>query len=413
MNTITILIFSLCGFIVITAVAAAAETAYTSINFIKLKTMSMGEHYRAKQAQKVIALYKNFNATLATILIIGNVVNISASAVVTFLLGKLIADQGIAAVMAVVITAPTIILLGEIIPKMFAKKYAISYSILIVDIIVILNFIFLPITYFIKKMNLQNGPTATESEIISLINIAEKEGILEREESILTANSLRFDSFDLSVVMTNIDDMISINADATFKQIIKMFKKYGYTRIPIKNEQNNYKKIINYKLVLSNMDNKRTQLIKNYSYNIITLNQSMKLNKALQELQREKQHFALVKHNRKIIGFVTLEDIIEILVGKIYDESDKTGSVREIGNNKFLALGSVNIKTLFKVHLKNDKLIEGITTSISLTNWFKEEFNIKKLKKGMSQTWENYKFQINKVNKNKIIFIIEELSDKK
>ncbi len=413
MDIIIILIFSLCGFTIITAAAAAAETAYTSINFIKLKTISIGDSYRAKRARKVITLYKGFNSTLATILIINNVVNISASALVTFCLGELIADKGIAAVIAVVVTAPTIILLGEIIPKMAAKKYSISYSILIVDILIILNFLFYPITYFIKKMNYQNVPTATESEIISLINIAEKEGVLEREESLLTANSLRFDSFDLSVVMTDIKDMISVDYRSTFKEVIKIFKKYGYTRLPVKNEKNNFKKIINYKLVLSNINKSTNQTVKNYSYNIITLNKSMKLNKALQELQREKQHFALVKHNRKVIGFVTLEDIIEILVGKIYDENDKTGNVREVGNNKFLALGSANIKTLFKNHLKNDKLLKGITTSISLTNWFKTEFNIKKPKKGMSQIWENYKFQVNKVSRNKIVFIIEELSDKK
>ncbi len=411
MQIILSLIFSLCFFIIIAAIAAAAETAYTSINFIKLKTISIGTNRRAKQARKVISLYKNFNVTLSTILIISNVVNISASALVTFFLGELVSDQGWAATLAILVTAPTIIILGEIIPKILAKKYAITYSMFIANILIMLNFLFYPLTYFMRKTNYQtNNPTATESEIISLLNIADKEGVLEHEESLLTANSLKFDSFDLSVVMTKIENMISISESATFAEAIAIFKKYGYTRLPLENQKKQFKKIINYKLILSNIHKGQKALLKKYSYDIIILNKTMRLNKALQELQREKQHFALVKYNRKIIGFVTLEDIVEVLVGKIYDEFDKTGNIREIGNHKFLALGSVNVKTLFRIHLRMPQLPTDITASISLQNWFKAEFKIKKLKKGLTKVYQNYGFTINKIEKNKVIFIIEELS---
>ncbi len=410
---LTIIIFGLCFLVLIAAITAAAETAYTSINFIKLKSISKTTGHRARQARTVIKLYKNFNVTLSTILIVSNTVNIAASALATFLLTKLINDSGLAAGIATLIMAPIIIILGEIIPKTIAKKHAINYSLFLSRTLRVLNAIFYPITYFVKNNNYQNRPTITENEIIDLIDTAEKEGILEREESILASNALKFDSVNLKPVMSDLKHLIFMNQTTTFKEAIAIFKEFGYTRMPVLKEKNNFNsaRIINYKLILSNYKDDDT-LILPQTYGLIRLSVKLTLNKALQELQSQKQHFALVTKGKTVIGFITLEDIVEFLVGKIYDESDETGLIRELGNHKWIVSGTANIKTLFHIYFQFSPLPTGLTSSITVSSWFKEAFQIKKIKKGLEREWQNYRFKVKKIKNKKITFLVEELTKK-
>lgn len=330
--------------LILSAVFSAAETAYSSLSKSKIQVkVDKG----SKTAKLILKHYNTFGKTLATILICNNLVNIASSAIITLLLTKLLGATATTSIVSTAIMTPLIVIFGEIIPKLLAKRYPYGYLSKIIYFLEIFNILFFPFTYFIAKIPFQSNVTNSETELKSLIKLARKEGVLENNEATLASNALDLDSTQVSKVMTKRKDVITIKSTSTIGQSFKLFQKHGFSRLPVKKDN----KIIGVILLKDVFFKDKEEKIENYILDIPHVSQYMLCTKALEDMRANQSHFALVtetKEKERVVGIVTVEDIIEELVGEIYDEHDEMLSIREISHSKWVANGSEKLSVLEK-----------------------------------------------------------------
>jgi CBS domain containing-hemolysin-like protein len=252
----------------------------------------------------------------------------------TYLLTNLFGiKSSFVAIISTAIMTPIIVIFGEILPKIIAKKYSYSYLKKICYTIEILNKIFFPITFPLSKITLQSKITNSESELKSLISIAKKEGVIEENEAELASRALDMDSTKINLLMTKKEDIISIKNTANIGEAKKIFYKTGHSRILVK-KKNKYIGIIILKDLLFEEENKP---INKYILEAPEVSQYIYASKALEEMRKHKVHLLIVKskqESKRIVGILTVEDILEVLVGEIYDEHDDNLDIHEIAHDK-------------------------------------------------------------------------------
>lgn len=393
------LIIILSILIFLSAFFSAAETAYSSVSKSKIEIEAKNKKRGAILIKKH---YKSFGWTLSTILICNNLVNISASALITFLFTKLLGVSGKATIIATFVITPIIVIFGEIVPKLFAKKNPYKYLIKVSFVMHFFNIILFPITYPLSKIAFNSKITHSEREIKSLIDIAKKEGVLDKHEATLASKALDLDSTSVNKVMVKRKDIIFIDHETTVQDALEIFMREGRSRLPIR-KNNEFIGI----LILKNIFLKpKTDIISNYKTNTVVVSRHIIVSKALEEMRIHKTHMVLVSekiNSTKIVGLLTIEDIIEELVGEIYDEHDKDLKITEIAHFKWIAIGSAKMSELEKnINLS----FENINTSENIKYWLQSRIN-RKIKKGLIYIYKDkIKFKVIS-NKNKEETIIE------
>lgn len=397
---IIIFISLLALLLIFSALFSAAETAYSSLSKSKLQLKVDGGSKVAKLIQKH---YNTFGKTLATILICNNLVNISSSAIIAVLFGQMFpGNEAMVTIVSTAVMTPLVVIFGEIFPKLFAKKYPYGYLSRIIYLLEVFNILLFPITYFIAKIPFQTGITNSELELKSMIKLARAEGVLEKNEATLASNALDLDSTQVSKVMTKRKDVITIKETATVSQAFKLFEKHGFSRIPVKREN----KIVGIVLLKDIFMLDKTERIAPYILEIPTVSQYTLCTKALEDMRANQSHLALVtttKEKASVVGIVTVEDIIEELVGEIYDEHDVMLSIREISHSKWVANGSELLTLLEKeIDFKFD--VEDKEMSVKQ---FLQSRIRRKIKEGLTYVYdEKVQFKVLS-NKNKEETIIE------
>ena len=377
---------------------SAAETAYTSVKKTKISIEVNKGNKKAKLIQKQ---YENFATTLSTILVLNNIVNIAISTFTAFLISNEIGEGILTTIITTIVIAPIIIILGEILPKLFAKKYSYSYLKLITRSFIILNFIFYPLTYPLSKLNFSSQITNTEKELQSYLDVASKEGVLEKQEATIASNALRLDSTLVDDIFVSRDKIISLKNTDNSQKILKTFSSSGHSRLPvIKNKK--YIGIIILKDFIYNPNVSLEELVVSIPY----ISKNTLINLALEKMRSIKSHVAFVTKNnksREVIGLITIEDIIEELIGELYDEHDKTKPIREIGLYKYRASGNASMKLLTSL----TKIDYKHTKDQNLKSWIQSRIN-RKIKKDLKYTYKQkveFKIVSNKNNKDIIIDI--------
>ncbi|RXJ02095.1 HlyC/CorC family transporter [Anaerobacillus alkaliphilus] len=333
--------------IILSAFFSSAETAFSSVNRIRLKN-----YVEQKRSGSVKALYiaENFDHALSTILVGNNIVNISAATISASLATDIF---GASLGLPISTFAMTVIILifGEIIPKSFAKEYAEELTLKISGLLLFLMKMISPITWFFVKLKLllakmvkpkEDSPTYTEEEIKELLNLSEAEGVIDKKENELVHRSLNFNNISVNQILIPRINVVAIDIDHPIEEIKQIFLKERYSRIPI--YEGNIDNIIGIlsereflgKLV-QNGEIKVRELLRKPSYVIETL----KISELLPELQRNKTHMAIVIDEfGGTAGVITMEDILEELVGEIWDEHDEnivTMNKIDKGNYEFLS----------------------------------------------------------------------------
>lgn len=396
------LIVLLAILIIFSAFFSAAETAYSSVSKSKINA-------EAKNGKKSAILinkhYNSFGWTLATILICNNLVNISASALITFLFTKLMGATGTVTIISTFVMTPIIVIFGEITPKLLAKKHSYGYLAKIVYIMEALNIILFPITYPLSKIALQSKVTNSETELKGLISLAKKEGVLDINEATLASKALDLDSTTVARVMTNKKKIISISKGSTVGSALKLFKKHGFSRIPVKSEDGYLGLIILKDIFLAPEKSKIDKFIVEINY----VSQHALATRALETMRMMNSHMALVadkQDSKRVVGIITIEDIIEELVGEIYDEHDKRISIREIAHFKWSVVGSASPKELAH-ELEIDLEIEEEHETVK--QWVQSRIN-RKIKGGLRYTYKDsitFKVVSNKNNEDTIFEVIK------
>ena len=399
-STIIIIVAILAVLIFLSAFFSAAETAYSSLSPALLKTkLKQGK----KSAKLINKHYKSFGWTLSTILISNNLVNVSSSALLTYLLSSILGGTSMVTIISTFVMTPILVIFGEITPKLLAKKYSYGYLSKVSYVIEAFNWIFLPFTFPIRKMSLASKVTTTEKELKDIIAIAKDEGVLEKNEATLAANALDLDSIIIKDIMVKKAGILSMKKGTKIDAALKLFKETGFSRIPV-THNNKFVGIV----ILKDIFLSKEETIDAYVIQVAKISQNKIVSKALEVLRSSRSHLAFVyktKNSEGVMGIVTLEDIVEELIGEIYDEHDKYGKIKEVGLHKFEAKGSVkmgDVNKMLKIKITND-------VDISLKKWLQSHIK-RKVKKGLTYSYNKkvmFKVIENKNNEETIIKIVQ------
>ena len=320
--TVAIVILVMCS-----AYFSATETAFTSLNTIRMKTWAENGDKRAARA---LAVGEDYDKLLSSILIGNNIVNITATTISTLLFTKIFVTYG-ATISTVVITI-VVLIFGEISPKSVAKEFPerfamFSAPILRVIIVVLtpLNFLFSMWKKLLSKIFKPSGDDGiTEEELMGIVDQAESEGGLDAHEGDLIRASIEFNDLDVSDILTPRVDLVAVDEESTMQEVGALFVENGYSRLPIYHETiDNIIGVIHqkdfYKARVRGED--RLAMIKSP---VVYTTPNTKIFKLLRILQMNKVHMAVVVDEYGgTEGIVTLEDILEELVGEIWDEHDE------------------------------------------------------------------------------------------
>ncbi len=335
--------------VMLSAYFSATETAFTSVNRIKLKNMAAEGD---KRAELVLHLEAKYDKLLTTILVGNNIVNIAMTAIATLLFVELLGAYG-ATVSTVVITV-IVLIFGEISPKNIAKEKPESFSKFSAPIIKILmtlltpiNFLFTQWKKFLTKMfHLGGDHTITEDELLTIVEEAEIGGSIDNEQSELIQNAIEFNDLEAWDVLTPRVDMKAIEVKTSKEDLAQMFKETGFTRFPVYEEDAdhilgviNQKDFHNY---VAGTNRSLTEFIKP----VVFVPGGVKASALLKKMQQMKAHLAIViDEYGGTEGLVTMEDIIEELVGDIYDEHDAVMSqeIIPLQNGSFRVKCNANI----------------------------------------------------------------------
>lgn len=320
--TVAIVILVMCS-----AYFSATETAFTSLNTIRMKTWAENGDKRAARA---LAVGEDYDKLLSSILIGNNIVNITATTISTLLFTKIFVTYG-ATISTVVITI-VVLIFGEISPKSVAKEFPerfamFSAPILRVIILVLtpLNFLFSMWKKLLSKIFKPSGDDGiTEEELMGIVDQAESEGGLDAHEGDLIRASIEFNDLDVSDILTPRVDLVAVDEESTMQEVGALFVENGYSRLPVYHETiDNIIGVVHqkdfYKARVRGED--RLAMIKSP---VVYTTPNTKIFKLLRILQMNKVHMAVVVDEYGgTEGIVTLEDILEELVGEIWDEHDE------------------------------------------------------------------------------------------
>lgn len=389
-------IFILIILIGISALCSMTETALSSVSIIRIKAKARKGD---KKSIKVYRLVKKYSETVTTILIFNNIVNILSTSLATYIFSKSLGSSGVA--YATIIMTIVILMFGEITPKIFGKNNALDIMYKVTPIFTVLVNIMFPITKLVQKLENKFNKnekkiTATEDELLEIVQTIEYEGVLNQGESELIQNAVSFDDKRVSSVMLKKEDVIFLYDDASEQTIRDIISSQKYSRIPvICRNTNKVIGIVHEGDLIDDILNNKKISIQSLIKDVIYITPGRKLSYALDKIQKSRMHMAIVVDNSEdhnFLGIVTLEDIIEELVGEIYDEyDDLPQNVVEIGLHTFQINPNVEVKYFFNNYLENIEVPN--IKSKTFVGWLKE-LDGNRIRKNAEFQYKNIKMKI-------------------
>lgn len=307
---------------------SATETAYSSSSKIRLKNMA---NDGKTEANSVLVILDDFDKFLTSVLIGNNIVNI-ASATISTLLFSLILKGGKGPTVSTIVITVITLLFGEIAPKSLAKQAPEMFACATVGVVNFFEFVFTPLTIVLKGWtwlvnhfaHIEQDEGDISDELITMVDEAEKDGNLEEHESDLISAAIEFNDLDVKDVLTPRVDIVAVNIASSHEQIEKAFRFNSFSRLPVyENTVDNIVGVIHekdfYELMYHNNKGPIRRIIKP----VIYTSPNTQISTCMKQLQAAKLHMAVVLDEYGgTEGIITLEDIIEELVGEIWDEHD-------------------------------------------------------------------------------------------
>ena len=348
---------------------SGTETAFSSVSKIKMKNLAADDN---KRAMLVLELTENFDKLITTILVGNTISNIAMTTVAT-VYGISVWGSRIGPTIATVMVTILVLVLGEISPKIIAREYAEEVSLFLapfvkglIVILTPLTFIFMGLKVLLKKMIGKNTePEFSEDELLTIVEEAEAGGAIGEEQSELISNAIEFNDIEASDILTPRVDIVAIEKGTPVAEIKQVFRDSGLSRLPVyEDDLDNIIGVINQK----DFYNKNVRTIKDVEKIIkpvAYVAETLKAAVLLRKMQAKKTHIAIViDEYGGTTGIVTLEDIIEEIVGDIYDEHDAAASkdVRPAGENEYLVAGGADLEDFFELF---DEEIEADVNTIN------------------------------------------------
>lgn len=346
------------------ALFSSSETAITSISIAKIRQLKEEDE---ESAEILKGMKRKTNDIIATILIGNNIVNIAATAVLTELILQFSFSGQNSTLLATGIMTILILVIGEITPKSFAAQNPVRVAVKVARPLELLTITFKPILFILTKITngiirllggeiISNTPFVTEEEIRSLVDVGEEEGTIKHQEKEMIEGIFEINDIDVTEVMVPRIDIIAVQDDASLREALDLIITYGHSRIPVfKDTIDNIVGILYAKDMLpfvslkeQKFDEKNiTELMRAAYY----VPETKKVSQLLRELQQQKIHMAIVLDEYGgTEGLVTIEDILEEIVGDILDEYDnEVDLIEKLSDNVFLVKADVSIEEINEI----------------------------------------------------------------
>lgn len=362
--------------VIFSAMFSGCETAFSTVNRMRLKnTASQG----SQRAKKALEIADSFDNALTAILIGNNIVNIASTSISTVLFTNMFGAKGVG--IATIVMTVTVLIFGEILPKTFAKENAEKCALFFAQPLSVLMILLTPFVWFftsIKKLvsklysSPDKAPSVTEDELKYIIDEIEEEGVLEESESDLVRSALDFDETIVSEILTPRVKIVGVEVNSAVEEIKSVFFSEMYSRLPVYEKNlDNIIGIITQKDFFRLISENGTD-IRSIIQDVIFISEFKLINDALHEMQRSKTHMSIVLDQYGgTKGIITMEDIIEELVGEIYDENDEVVSplIRR-DDNTYEALGELTITDMLEAFEYPEDFIR--TNANTVSGWIME-----------------------------------------
>lgn len=391
--------------IIMSAYFSATETAYSSLNKIKLKSIANKGNKKAKLA---LELSEKYDSVISTILIGNNIVNIATASLATVLFTKLLGSSGVT--VSTIVMTILILIFGEISPKSIAKDIPESFAIVSAPLLNAFCIILKPVNNLFclwkkvisKVFKIQKHSGITEDEILTIAEEAENEGGINPQQLEIIKSAIELNDQEVIEAFTPRVDMVAIKDSCSKEELLNLFIESGFSRIPVYHDNiDNVIGIINEKDLINIVVNNKNEEISSIIKPLNVIQPHMKLSQLLKVLQNNKSHMALIADEYGgTMGIITLEDILEELVGEIWDEHDKVvNDIEKIAEDEYIVRGNANIEKV----LEEFDFEEEFEVN-SVNGWVMQQFG-KIPKVGESFEYKNLKIVVQKATKRCVLEI--------
>ena len=350
---------------------SGTEIAYTSLSKLKVKKNDnpTGVHKLVK------FIYDHYDYALSTVLVGNNLVNIAATSVATVLAVKLalsvdgkLSDDTASGIVTIVMTV-LILIVGEITPKMIARRRSETFAQIAAYPLLVLMILFMPVVWLTtcivnvlshlwKKQ--EQEITITEEELENLLDTAEDEGVIDEDETELLQSALEFTDLDAGDILTPRVDVVGFEINDSIEHILEVIEETQFSRYPVyENTIDHVVGILIVKHLLKEMVENKDVSLRDLILEPVYIPKSMRLHDIMDEFRRNRVHMAIVADEYGgITGIVTMEDVLEELVGEIWDENDDiVNDWQELDKNRYECSGDLNLSTfLDELDLDEDEL---------------------------------------------------------
>ena len=341
--------------LVFSAFFSSTETAFTSFNKIRMKNLAQNGSKRANLVTKIENKYDRF---LTSVLIGNNIVNIALSSIATLFFISLIANQGLASSLSTIVITVLVLIFGEIAPKVIARQNADKMAMLLAPFINVVIILLMPISIIFGGWSKLLGvifrskeqAAYTEEELITIVDEAEEDGTLESDEGDLIRSAIEFNDVCAGDILTPRVDICAISKDETVPNIAKIFMENAYSRLPVYDEDiDDIIGILHEKdFFIAYHNNNKT--ITKHLKKPVHVSEHIKIADLLQVLKAKKCHMAVVVDEfGGTMGIVTMEDIIEELIGDVFDEHDEISEdYKELEDGSYIVQCSTELDNFFE-----------------------------------------------------------------
>ena len=396
--------------VLLSAFFSATETAFSFVNRIRVQhAVESGD----KGAEKVLYVIEHFDNALTAILICNNIVNLGCSSIATVLCLRLFGDVG----SAVATGATTLLVLtfGEVIPKCLAKERCDDFAAKTAGFLKFLTIVLTPLVFIFMKLRSlalkiagtsEDAPSVTENELKYIVESIEEEGVLEESESEMVRSALDFDETTAEEILTPRVDVTFINIEDSQQKIKDIIIENRYSRIPVYEETvDNIVGILHTRDYLEHLADGKAPALKDIMQPPFFVFKSQQLSKILSSFKRTKNHIAIVTDEYGgTLGIVTMEDLLEEIVGDIWDEDEEIEhTYYKIGKDEFLVNGDIELDDMLALF----DIDEGALESDSITvGGFILEHAGKKQKKRESIEADGFRFTVMEVENQRIMRVV-------
>lgn len=380
MNATNIIIIVL--MIMFSAFFSASETAISSVNRIRLKSMAENGNRGAARALRILGKY---DKALTTILIGNNIVNITCSSIATVVCIAVVGEQ-YGSLVSTIVTTIVVLIFGEVMPKSIAKDHAEPIAIGVSAVISFLMLIFTPFSAFFillkkgiaKLFRSKESVSVTEEELMAIIDEIEDEGVLEQQESNLVRSALQFDETTVDEIITPRVSVVAVDVNDSAKDVCDKFLSEQYSRMPVYEKTlDNIIGVINQKDFLKEyLAQGEKLMIRDIVQETVYFPHMLRISEVLRTMQKKKCHMCVVlDQHGGTLGIVTMEDLLEELVGEIWDESDEVKSpITTVSENVFEVYGDVSLGNLRRFFEDREIDVEIESEAHTVAGWVLELF---------------------------------------